>query len=158
MCETSSSFEWIWILRTCAKNKDVLKMSPENSAPNQVALHEDIRCSSTDKVDSQFWGVIWDALVYKSLPGRKNLRGPKKANRICLSWEHWEKTLERGHEQTSQVCLENGREESIGRERERESWRRYLRSSRAILCMNAYGRVRIWKKLSESLQNLDSDL
>lgn len=61
MYETWSCSEWIWILRTCARKKDILKMSPENSAPNWVALHEDTWCGSTDKADGQFWSVIWDA-------------------------------------------------------------------------------------------------
>lgn len=72
------------------------------------------------------------SLVYKSLQGRKNLRGPKKPNRICPSWEHWEKTLGRGHEQMNQMCLENSRESSTGRDREGESWRRYLRSGKIL--------------------------
>lgn len=89
------------------------------------------------------------------LQKRKDLRGPRKPDRIWISWEYWEK-IQEGHEQTRLMCLETSKtilEKYLLGERGRDSCRGggragHLGSSRVILCINPLGKIRTQRKLT----------
>ena len=103
-------------------------MSPKGSAPDPEALHGDMWCSSTEKVDTQLWGVIWDApkialyQVYESPLGEERFEAvlgsqigflAAKSTVERLQEKAWANKLDMLRNK-----LNNFREDSMGRNRE----------------------------------------